>query len=151
MRRFDTGAPAPQGRERSRRVVRQLPPRRAAPQAGLEQLALEHELLRQSIEEPIEQLLVLANLRRRGVPRDRHQLIKRALRKPCAVPGDVFVTRHPAERALDAITAAVHAVDNPAENPHVFAEARPDELAVFILAEPVDPKYPRRIGQSAPE
>ena len=44
---------------------------------------------------------------------------------------------HPAEQRLLAADAAVRAVDDPLEDAHVLAEARPEELAVLVLPEPV--------------
>ena len=47
---------------------------------------------------------------------------------------------HPADRRLDGVAVAVDALDDPLEHPAVLAEARPQELAVLVLAEPVDPE-----------
>ena len=41
------------------------------------------------------------------------------------------------------IKAAIH---NPLENAHIIAEARPDEIAVIIKAEPVDVKAFRAVS-----
>ena len=59
-------------------------------------------------------------------------------------PVDVFVVRRPADGRLLALGAAAHAVDDPLEDAHVLAEARPEELAVLVLAEPVDVEDARR-------
>jgi len=85
-----------------------------------------------------------------GVPADRHQVVELVRREIEALPFDVLVPRHPAERALDGVAATVHSVDDPLQHPHVIAEAGPDELAVLVLTEPVDSEDLRRIGEATP-
>ena len=58
------------------------------------------------------------------------QLFELLAREIEPLPLDVLVVRHPADRRFLADAAAVGAVDDPLEHAHVFAEARPDELAV---------------------
>src|SRR5262245_27572189 len=68
-----------------------------------------------------------------------------------AAPIEVFIEWHPAERAFHRAGAAVDAVDDPLEDAEVIAEARPEELAVLIAAEPVDVEHSRRVSQAAAE
>jgi len=66
-----------------------------------------------------------------------------------AVPVHVFVVRGPADGGFFALGAAADAVYDPLEDAHVFAEAGPEELAVFVLAEPVDVEDARGCGEIA--
>ena len=58
---------------------------------------------------------------------------------------------HPADRALQGVGLAVGASDDPLQDPHVLAEARPDELAVLVAAEPVHAEDAGRVGDVAAE
>ena len=62
-----------------------------------------------------------------------------------ARPVEILVARHGAERRLHALRAALAALDDPGEHAHVLAEARPEELAVRVAAEPVDAEDLRRL------
>ena len=64
-------------------------------------------------------------------------------------PLDVFVVRGPADGRLLALGAAVDAVHDPFEHPHVVAEAGPDEFAVCIFAEPVHVEDAGRAAERA--
>src|ERR1700738_1955298 len=66
-----------------------------------------------------------------------------------AIPIDVFEVGGPADWGFFALGAAADAVHDPLEDAHVFAVSRPDELAIFILAEPVDVEDARSGGEGA--
>src|SRR4051812_49348354 len=55
-----------------------------------------------------------------------------------AFPLEIFEFRHPTYGRFHGMGAAFAAIDDPLENTHVVAEARPDELALLVGAEPVD-------------
>ena len=57
--------------------------------------------------------------------------------------------RHVADRGLDGGGLALDALDGPLEDAAVLAEARPQELAVLVAAEPVDVEDLRQLGASA--
>jgi len=61
------------------------------------------------------------------------QLVELLLREVHARPLDVVVARHPADGRFAAHGAAAGSVHDPLQNPHVFAEARPDELPLASL------------------
>ncbi len=50
----------------------------------------------------------------------------------------VLRARHRADRRLLAVSRALEPADDPRQHPGVLAVARPEELAVLVLAEPVD-------------
>ena len=54
--------------------------------------------------------------------------------------------RHVADRGLDRLGLALDALDDPLEHPAVLAEARPQEAAVVVAAEPVDVEDLRQLG-----
>src|ERR1700733_5573336 len=54
------------------------------------------------------------------------------------LPLDVLIARHPANGSFAAESASMCPIDDPLQHAHVLAEARPQELAVGILPEPVD-------------
>ena len=62
-----------------------------------------------------------------------------------AGPGDVLVARAEAERAFDGAGATANAINDPLQDAHVLTIARPDELAVLVLAEPVDAEDRRQL------
>src|SRR5580698_3719966 len=62
-------------------------------------------------------------------------------------PLDLVVIRHPADGCFLRGGAAVRAIDNPLQHAHILAEARPDELAVRVFAEPVDVEDARRFAE----
>ena len=53
--------------------------------------------------------------------------------------------RHEADRRLDRLAVAVAAAEDPLQHARVLAEAGPQELAVLVLAEPVDVEDPRQL------
>ena len=57
--------------------------------------------------------------------------------------------RHQADRRLDRLALAVAAAEDPLEHAAVLAEAGPEELAVVVLAEPVDEEDPRQLRRVA--
>src|SRR6185312_7755228 len=77
------------------------------------------------------------------------EFIEILTRKRHSGPSDVLMTWHPADGGLAASSPTVRAVDDPFENAHVLAEARPHEFAFSVLAEPVDVKNLRRLAQMA--
>src|SRR5215813_6790900 len=100
----------------------QAPVLRGAPEAGEDQLADEQQLLRQPVIQLHEQLLVREQLLLPGAAINRHQLVELLAREALhPAPVQVFVTRHPADRALDADRAAMCALDNPLQDAHILA------------------------------
>src|SRR5207253_4979617 len=71
------------------------------------------------------------------------QLVEPLFGKLEPAPLDVFIVRHPANRSFLGERAAMRAIDNPFQHPHVFAEARPNKVSLVIFAEPVDMKDTR--------
>src|SRR5213592_4301796 len=67
-----------------------------------------------------------------------------------ALPIQILEARHSAERCLHAIPVPLAALEHPLQYPHVFAEARPDELALGIATEPIDAEDARRVLDCAP-
>src|SRR5215471_12405849 len=65
------------------------------------------------------------------------ELVERFFGESEAAPVDVLVAGHPADGGFFSEDAAVNTIDDPLEDAHVFAEARPEEFAVGVLAEPV--------------
>src|SRR4051812_9912154 len=61
-----------------------------------------------------------------------------------AIPRDVLITRHPANRSLASGRAISRPFNDPFEYPHILAEPRPQEIPAFIFAEPVHVKDTRR-------
>ena len=55
-----------------------------------------------------------------------------------AIPVHVFVVRGPADGGFLALGAAANTIDYPLEDAHVLAVTGPEEVAVGVLAEPVD-------------
>ena len=51
---------------------------------------------------------------------------------------DVALLRQVADSGLLSINLALAALDDPVEDTHIVAEARPDEVAVLVLLEPVN-------------
>src|SRR5258708_33212613 len=66
-----------------------------------------------------------------------------------AGPFHAIVVGHPAKGRCASEGADASAVHDPFEDTHVFAIARPDELSLRILAEPVYVENPRRDAQRA--
>src|SRR4030095_7190012 len=62
-------------------------------------------------------------------------------------PRDALIVRHPADRRLLTHRASAGAVHDPLQYAHVFAEAGPHEVSVFILAKPVHMEDTRRFAQ----
>ena len=75
---------------------------------------------------------------------------KRSASNVSARPVEVLVARHEAERRRRRACARPRAaLDDPLQHAHVLAEARPEELAVGVLAEPVDAEDARRMRDRA--
>src|SRR6185503_9678928 len=72
-----------------------------------------------------------------------HQFFKILAREVEPGPVDVLIPRNPADGSLAAAPMAMNAFDDPSQYSHVFAESRPEELAILIFAEPVHLKNPR--------
>src|SRR5574344_2795115 len=67
----------------------------------------------------------------------RHDAGKCLWREGQPLPGQVFVARAQAKRAFLPLGLTGQAIQHPLEHAHVFAVARPEELALGVLAEPV--------------
>ncbi len=63
-------------------------------------------------------------------------------------PVDVFVTRHPADGGFFGHAMACGAVHDPLQDAHVVAEAWPQELALFVFAEPVHVEDARTLAET---
>ena len=66
-----------------------------------------------------------------------------------AVGGDAVGRRDEPDRRLDRLALAVAAAEDPLQHARVLAEAGPQELAVVVLAEPVDVEDLRQLGAVA--
>jgi hypothetical protein len=62
-----------------------------------------------------------------------------------AAPVQILEARHPAQCRLAGVRLAAAAADDPLQDAHVLAEAGPHEIALGILAEPVDGEDARRV------
>ena len=51
---------------------------------------------------------------------------------------DILILRHPSDGGFDGVHAELAALDDPFEDAGIVAEARPEEFAVGVFAEPVD-------------
>ena len=122
----------------------------APPQRGQNEFAHPHEFLRQAVVELFEQFAMPEQFTLPLFAVDGHQLIERFLREIEAVPAEILVARHPADWTFDPGSAPAHSADHPLQDAHVLAVAGPDELSLFVLAEPVDAENPRRITQPTP-
>ncbi len=69
---------------------------------------------------------------------DREQCVHRFLRDIQVRHIDITIVRQEADRCLLRADPVVTAVDYPAQHSQILAEAGPQELAVLVLAEPVD-------------
>src|SRR6185436_21138577 len=86
-----------------------------------------------------EQLIVRAQLFLPCARVDARQLVEaRRVDFLQALPVQILMSRHGAERRLHALPAPLATFQDPGEDAHVLAEARPQELAVRIAPEPVD-------------
>src|SRR5262245_25627633 len=83
---------------------------------------------------------------------DRHQFVEaRRTEVLHPTPVEVLIARHPADWAFDTDCATAGPLDYPFQHAHVLAIARPQEVAVLILAEPVDAEDPRWVWDAAPK
>src|SRR5690606_22015009 len=112
-----------------------------AARSGLESLAhlvaLAIELHRGTFAELGEERALVVEFLVRFGGIDVHKALERWLLEGESLPIDVLVARNIAEGVLHGARAAVNAVGDPGQNPHVLAVAGPDELAVLVPAEPV--------------
>src|SRR5208337_5500666 len=108
----------------------ELPRAGRVPEPRDQEFAVEEELLGQPAVEVEFQLFDRDGFAEPGLAIDLHELGEilhgEALQ---AAHVEILRTRHPAQRALDAVAAAVNTVDNPFENAHILAETRPEEAA----------------------
>src|SRR5690606_1106674 len=95
------------------------------------------QFLGQSVAQRIEVLRMQRELLLPGRPVDRGDPRIQLLRELESGPIEILVARRDAEHVLDAVGPPLDAPDHPLEHAHVVAEARPDELAVLVGAEPV--------------
>src|SRR5690606_30751340 len=77
---------------------------------------------------------------------DLHYTVELLFRKIQAPPVEVLVPRHPAQGCLKALRTSARTLDHPFQDAHIFAKTGPKELAVLVLAEPIDRKDRRRFG-----
>src|SRR5208283_3437328 len=128
----------------------ELPRSGRVPEPRDQEFAVEEEFLGQFAVEVEFQLLDRDGFAEPGLAIDLHELGEvlhgEALQ---AAQVEILRTRHPAQRALDTVAAAVNPVDNPFENAHILAETRPEEAAVGAFSEPVHPEEPGRVGELA--
>src|ERR1051325_1780684 len=106
-------------------------------------------IVRKRVMSSLEKLLVAEELLLPVFAVHRHgevELLPGELFEP--VPADILVSRHPPKRAFDPVPVTAGAVDDPFEDPHVFGEARPQELSVLVFSEPVHGKDPGRVRQA---
>src|SRR3990172_4712256 len=130
--------------------LRQTPAFRRAPQAGEDQFAHEDEFFRQPVVKTSEESFMGRDFFFPGVNINGHQLIEfLRFHVAQAVPHQIFESRHPTERALNAVTATMNSIHDPLQNAHVFAKPGPQEFSVCVLAEPVYTKDARRIGDNS--
>ncbi len=95
-----------------------------------------------------EELLVAQQLITPGVTIESLQLLEALAREIEAVPLDVFVARHPADRRLAPHRPSIGPIDNPLQHPHVLTEAGPHEVSILVLAEPIDVEDARSLAQT---
>src|SRR4051794_2732748 len=103
------------------------------------------DLTREPIAEPSEVLLQLRQLLAQLIQIDLEEVLQAAVPELQAIRVDVLRSRHPADRAVEGVDVTVTAAEDPLEHAAVLAEAGPDEVAVGVLAEPVDEKDPRHL------
>src|SRR5580698_3973106 len=77
------------------------------------------------------------------------QLLKLLPRKLQPAPLDILVARYPADGRLASLGAALHAIDDPAQNAHILAETGPEKLSIRVSAKPVHVEDARSRGQAA--
>src|SRR6476661_1037774 len=118
-------------------------------EAPLEILELSTDAGRELVAELGEVLLDLRQLGRQRVGVDAQQLVEVGGVDVEAVGVQVGGRRHEAERGLLGAALAVGATEDPLEHAAVLAEARPQEAAALVLAEPVDVEDLRQDGAVA--
>src|SRR5262249_25845381 len=79
----------------------------------------------------------------------RLQLVEAFLREIHSLPLNIFEIGCPADGGFLSLGTAVHTIDNPLEDAHVFPETRPQESALRLLAEPVHMKDARGRNKTA--
>src|SRR5262245_16489077 len=95
-------------------------------------------------------LLDLGQLGGDGVVVDGDQLPHLLVREVEISEVDLPLCGHESDRCLDGLALALAAAEHPLEDADVLAEARPDEGAVLVLAEPVDEEDLRQPRSLAP-
>src|ERR1700721_724902 len=71
-----------------------------------------------------------------------HQLIKCRALKLQATPVDVLVSWNPSNHSFTPMRVPLHPFYDPSQYAHIFAESRPQELPILILAKPIHMKDP---------
>src|SRR5574343_2113068 len=102
--------------------------------AHFEQFALQHEFARHLFAHLVEPLLVASQFGLPGICIDAGQRFEIILVDFQAIPVQVFELRHPAEDGFLGGDGALAALNDPLQDAHVVAEARPHEVAVGIHA-----------------
>src|SRR5262245_18599013 len=120
----------------------------ASSELRLQQLALEAEGCRHRRIEFVEELALRLHLRLPLVAIDRHRRRKTLGRHVETGDVEVAVTRHATDQRLSRAGFTVRARQHPLQHPHVLAVSRPEELAVAVLAKPVDEENGRWILQA---
>src|SRR5437667_4932422 len=66
--------------------------------------------------------------------------------------GEIEIVRagQPADRRFECAAISLAAINDPFEHAHVFAETRPEKLALHAFAKPVHVKNERRIREAFP-
>src|SRR5262249_16251201 len=129
-----------------------LPMLRAPPQSRKCQVAHGAKLLGQAVVQLQEQLLMQQQLPHPCVAVDRHQFLEsRRTEVLHPTPVEVLIARHPADWAFDTDGATAGPLDDPFQHAHILAIPRPQEVAVLVLAEPVDAEDPGRVWDAAPK
>src|SRR6185369_7686666 len=105
-----------------------------------QQLPLKNHFLRQIPRQPQEKFFLPNQLRLDVLEIQQLQLLEALAGYVEAVEIDVLGARHPADDGFFRVGSSVRTLDDPFEDAHVFAEAGPHELAVVVLAEPIDVK-----------
>src|SRR5688572_9841937 len=115
------------------------PERLASGEPLLEGLLLPAELTRKAIGEAVQEPGIFSCLALPGGPIDRQERLDLCWGKIELACLDALGGRQDADGRLGSVPVPlpVDSLVNPAEHPHVLAEAGPDELAILIAPEPV--------------
>ena len=109
---------------------------------GLKPLAQRTQLVVQGLRNPVTELLEVllgeVALRQPALGIHREQFLQLTRLEVQTFDEQVAVLRLAADRGLLCVGAALDPLDDPCQNPGVLAETGPDELAILVLAEPVD-------------